>query len=67
MVNMRSTSVIDRGFKPVSRQQNTIKLVFATSRLKHAALRNKNKDGLAQNQNNVSKWSDMFTHKLLFH
>jgi len=52
----------------VSRQQKTIKLIFTTSRLlKHAALRNKNKDWLAQNQNNVSEWSDMFTNKLLFH
>jgi hypothetical protein len=63
MVNMRSTSVIDRGFKPVSRQQNTINLVFATSRLKHAALRNKNKDGLAQNQNNVSTWKRLYKNK----
>ena len=32
----------------------------------HAALRRKNKDGLARNQNNVSEWSDMSTHRLLF-
>jgi hypothetical protein len=33
--------------------------VFAAS--PHAALRNKNKDLLAQNQDNVSDWSDMST------
>jgi len=33
---------------------------------KHAALRSNNKDWLAQNQNNVSEWSDMSTYGLLF-
>ena len=33
---------------------------------KHAALRRKSKDWLAQKQNNVSEWSDMFTRGLLF-
>jgi hypothetical protein len=33
---------------------------------KHAALRRKSKDWLAQNQDNVSKWGDMFIHGLLF-
>ena len=32
----------------------------------HAALRNKIKDWLALNQNNVSEWSDMSTRGLLF-
>jgi hypothetical protein len=34
--------------------------------IKHAALRSKSKDWLAQNQNNVSEWSDMSTRGLLF-
>jgi hypothetical protein len=33
---------------------------------KHAALRNKNKDWLARNQNNVSEWSNISTYGLLF-
>ena len=33
---------------------------------KHAALRRKNKDWSARNQNNVSEWSDMSTRGLLF-
>jgi hypothetical protein len=33
---------------------------------KHAALRKKNKDWLARNQNNVSEWSDMSTRGLLY-
>ena len=32
----------------------------------HAALRRKNKDWLARNQNNVSEWGDMSTRGLLF-
>ena len=33
---------------------------------KQAALRRKNKDWLAWNQDNVSKWGDMPTRRLLF-
>jgi hypothetical protein len=33
---------------------------------KHAALRRKGKGWLVRNQNNVSDWSDMSTHGLLF-
>ena len=33
---------------------------------KHAALRRKSKDWLAQNQDNVSEWSDTSTSGLLF-
>ena len=32
----------------------------------YAALRSKNKYWLSRNQNNVSEWSDMSTHGLLF-
>jgi hypothetical protein len=32
----------------------------------HAALWRKSKDWLTQNQNNVSEWSDLSTHGLLF-
>ena len=33
---------------------------------KNAALRNKNKEWSGQNQNNVSEWNDISTHRLLF-
>ena len=33
---------------------------------KHPALRRKSKGWLTRNQDNVSEWSDMFTHELLF-
>jgi hypothetical protein len=32
---------------------------------KHAALRSKSKDCLAQNHNNVYEWNGMSTHKLV--
>jgi hypothetical protein len=32
----------------------------------HAALMRKSKDWFARNQNNVSEWSDLSTHGLLF-
>ena len=43
----------------------TIKLVLATCHLRYMT-RSKSKDCLTQNQDNVSKWSDIFTHGLLF-
>ena len=58
MVRMLAVSVVDRGFKPRSGHK-TIKLALVASPLSHAALSRKSKDGLAQNQNNVSEWSDM--------
>ena len=33
---------------------------------KNAALRSKNKEWSGQNQNNVSEWNDISTHRLLF-
>ena len=39
---------------------------FLDMSAKQATLRRKSKDWLARNQNNVSEWSDMSTHGLLF-
>jgi len=45
----------------------TIKLVFVPClHVNHARLRSMNKDWLAQNQDNVSGWSDISTPELLF-
>jgi hypothetical protein len=60
MVSMLASSVMYRGVEPLLDQ--TICCFSA----KHAALRSKSKDWLAQNQNNVSEWSDMSTRRLLF-
>jgi hypothetical protein len=45
-------------------KQKTIKLVFVASPAR--SIKEKEQDWLARNQNNVSEWSDMSTHGLLF-
>jgi predicted LPLAT superfamily acyltransferase len=40
--------------------------VFVAYNAKHAELRRKSKDWLLRNQDNVSEWSDMYIHGLLF-
>jgi hypothetical protein len=58
--------VVDRGFEPWSGQTKDYKIGICCFSAKHAALRRKNKDWLARNQNNVSELSDMSTRGLLF-
>jgi hypothetical protein len=48
---MLASSVVDRGFEPLSGQTKDYKIVICCF---FAALKRKSKDGLAQNQNNVS-------------
>ena len=66
MVNVLASSVVDRGFEPRSVQTKDYRIDMCCFSPKHAAVRRKNKDWLARNQNNVSEWSDMSTRKLLF-
>ena len=66
MVGVFASSVVDRGFKPWSGQTKDYKIGMCCFSTKHAALRSKSKDWLARNQNNVSEWNDMSTHRLLF-
>jgi len=46
-------------------QSKDYKIGMCCFSAKHVALRNR-KDWLARNQDNVSQWSDMSTHGLLF-
>ena len=64
MVSMLASSAVDRGFEPWSGQTKDYEIGICCFSTKHAALRRKNKDWLARNQNNV--WSDMSTRELLF-
>jgi hypothetical protein len=66
MVSVLASSVVDRGFDPRSGQTKDYKISICCFSAKHAAVRNKNTDWLAGNQNNVSEWSDMSTRGLLF-
>ena len=56
MVSVLTSSDVDHGFKIRSGQYKDYKIY----------IRRKSKDLLAQNQNNVSKYSDMSTRGLLF-
>jgi hypothetical protein len=66
MISVLASSTVDRGFEPRSGQTKDYKIGICCFSAKHAALRSKNKDWLAQNQNNVSEWSDMSICGLLF-
>jgi len=63
MVSFLSSSSVDRGFKPRLGQTNDYKIGICCFSTQHTALRNKSKDWLTWNQNNVSEWIDMFTHR----
>jgi hypothetical protein len=66
MVSVLASSAVDRGLEIWSGQTKDYDIGICCFSAKHAALRRKNKDWLARNQNNVSEWSDMSTRGLLF-
>ena len=57
MVSLLALSAIYHGFEPQSCQTKDYGICCFPA--KHAALRRKNKDWLARNQDSVSEWSDM--------
>ena len=67
MVSVLASSAIDRGFEPRLGQTKDYKIGICCFSAKHAALRRKNKDWLARNQDNVSKWGNMSICRVLFH
>ena len=66
MVNVFTSSAVDRGFKSRSGQTKDYEIGICCFSAKHAAVRRKSKDCLARNQDNVSEWGDMSVHGLLF-
>jgi hypothetical protein len=62
---MLATSAIDCGYELRSCQTKEYQIGMCCFSAKNAALRRKNKDWLARNQNNVSEWSDISTQWLL--
>ena len=58
-------AVVDCGFNLQSVQIKGYKTGICCLSSKHAALKIKSKDWLAQNQNNVSEWNNMSMHGLL--
>ena len=59
------TNPFDIPVKPQSGQTNDYNSISCFS-ARHAVLRRKSKDGLAQNQGNVSEWGDMSIHIMWF-
>jgi hypothetical protein len=55
MVNVLAWSVVDHGFEHRSGQTNDYKIGISCFSPKRAALRRKNKNWLARNQDNVSE------------
>ena len=67
MVSVLASIAVDRGFEHRSGQTKDYKIGICYFSAKHAVLLSrKNKDWLTRNQNNVSEWSDMSIHGLLF-
>jgi hypothetical protein len=62
------SSAVDRGFDPQSGLIKDYKIGICCffAKYVYTALRRKNKDWLARNQDNVSEWGDMSTRGLLF-
>jgi hypothetical protein len=61
MVSVLVSNAVDRGL----RTKEYRSCIYRFS-VEHSSLRSKSKDWLAQNQNNVSEWSDMSTRRLSF-
>ena len=59
MVSVLASSVVDREFEFRSGQTKDYKIGIGCFSAKHAELRGKSKDWLAQNQNNVSECGDI--------
>jgi hypothetical protein len=66
MVSVLASSAVDRGFESRSGKTKDYEIGICCFSAKHATLRRKSKFWLAQNQNNVSEWSDMSTRGRLF-
>jgi hypothetical protein len=66
MDSVLASNVVDRGFEPWSGQIKDYKIGICCFSSKHASLKRKIKDGLAWNQDNVSKRGGMSTRGLLF-
>jgi hypothetical protein len=66
MYSALASSAVDHGFESRSGKTKDYKIGICCFSAKHTALRRKSKDWLAQNQNNVSKWSDMSIRSCCF-
>jgi len=66
MVSLLSSSAVDRWFELRSGQTKDYKIGMCCFTTKYTALLSKSKDWLAQNQDNVSEWGDMYISDCCF-
>ena len=66
MVSMLASSAVDHGFKLCLGQTKDYKIGICCYSAKHTSLWCKSKDWLAQNQENVSEWSNTSTRNCSF-
>ena len=66
LISVLVASAVDSGLELRLDQTKDYQIGICCFSAKYAELRRKSKDGLARNQNNVSKWNDMSTRGLLF-
>ena len=66
MISVLTSSAVDRGFEPRSGKTKDYEIGICCSSTKHTALKEKRKEWLARNQDNVSEWGDISTRGLLF-
>ena len=66
MVSIFASSMVDRGFEPLSGQTKDYEIGICCFSAKHTALRRKSKNWLTRNQDNVSELGDMSIRGLLF-
>ena len=60
------SGAVDRGYEPRSGQTKDYKIGICCFSAKYTALKRKSKDWLDRNQDNVSEWSNISIHGLLF-
>ena len=60
------SSGVDCWFNALTDQTKDFEIDICCFSTKHVTLRSKSKDWLARHQDNVSEWSDMSNHGLLF-
>ena len=66
MVSVLTPSTVGRGFEPSSDETKDYEIGICCFSVNDAALRRKNKDCLALNQDNVSEWCDMSIRGISF-
>jgi hypothetical protein len=59
------SSVVDRGFEPLSHQPKDYKIDACSFSVKHVALNSKCKHWFAQSQNNVHEWRNVYRQNFI--